>query len=121
MKKNKFKIKQQLKERRRKRIRVRVIGTDKKPRLSVFRSSKHINAQIINDLVGKTLVSTSDSEVKVKKGVKKVEIAKEVGKLIAQKALAKKISKVVFDRGGYQYHGRIKAVADGAREEGLKF
>lgn len=90
-----------------------------KPRLCVFRSNKHIYAQLINDQNGKVLLAASDLEVK-KKGTKK-ELAQEVGKLIAQKAKKKKIEKVVFDRGGYKYHGRVKALAEGAREQGLIF
>jgi len=89
--------------------------------LCVFRSLRHIYAQLIDDKEGKTLVSASDLEIKKKKGVKKTEIAKEVGKLIAKKAVAQKIKKVVFDRGGYKYHGRVKNLADGAREGGLEF
>jgi len=114
--------------RRRKKIRAKVSGTDQRPRLCVFRSSKHIYAQLINDEKGKVVVSANDKEIKktakeIKKtaGKKKTEIAKEIGKLIAQKAIEKKVGKVVFDRGGYLYHGRIKAVAEGAREGGLKF
>ena len=89
-------------------------GTKERPRLNVFRSLKHIYAQIIDDLAGKTLVSASDQEVKIKKA-NKTEIALAVGKLIAQKAQEKKIKKVIFDRSGYKFHGRIKAVAQGAK------
>jgi len=106
--------------RRHKRVRAKIFGTKEKPRLCVFRSAKHIYAQLIDDEKGKTLAAASDQEIK--KGKKsKIEIAKAVGKLIAKKALEKKIEKVVFDRGGYQYHGRVKALAEGAREGGLKF
>jgi large subunit ribosomal protein L18 len=108
-------------ERKKKKIRMKTFGTKKRPRLCVFRSLKHIYAQIIDDEVSKTLVSASDLELKNKQKLKKVEIAKEVGKLIAKKALEKKIKKVSFDRGGYQYHGRVKALAEGAREGGLEF
>jgi len=118
--KSKAKIKKQLKEKRRARIRAKIIGTSKKPRLNIFRSLKHLNVQIIDDLAGKTLVSASDLEVKSKKATK-TEKAKAVGELIAQKAKEKKIKKVVFDRAGYKYHGRIKAVAEGARAGGLEF
>ena len=118
--KTKAKIKKQLKEKRRARIRARVKGTKQRPRLNVFRSLKHINAQIIDDSAGKTLVFANDSELKGKKG-KKLEKAKAVGLLIAKKAQEKKIKKVVFDRAGYQYHGRIKALAEGARAGGLEF
>jgi len=114
------KIKQLSKERRKNRIRSIVCGTAKRPRLSVFRSLEHLYVQLINDDEGKTLVSVSDKELKIK-GKKPVELGFEVGKLIAKKALDKKIEEVVFDRGGNKYHGRVKAVAEGAREGGLKF
>ncbi|MDO8529846.1 MAG: 50S ribosomal protein L18 [bacterium] len=100
------------------KIRSQMAGTKERPRLSVFKSGKHIYAQLIDDDNGKVLVAASD--IKMKKG-KKVEHSLEIGKLIAKEAIAKKIEKVVFDRGGFVYHGRIKAVADGAREGGLKF
>ena len=96
-------------------------GTKDMPRLFVFRSNQHIYAQLIDDDKAKVLMSVSDAGIKVKKGKKKSDIAKEVGKLVAKKAIENKIEKVVFDRGGIVYHGRIKALADGAREEGLKF
>jgi large subunit ribosomal protein L18 len=116
----KEKIKKRL--RRKKRIRAKIFGTKEMPRLSVFRSAKHIYAQLIDDEKNKTLVSASDLELKRSmKKLKKVEKAKEVGKLIAKKAKDLKIEKVVFDRGGYKYHGRVKALAEGAREGGLKF
>ncbi|OGY41365.1 MAG: 50S ribosomal protein L18 [Candidatus Buchananbacteria bacterium RBG_13_36_9] len=118
--KDKSKIKKQTKEARRKRIRAKVKGTAARPRLNVFRSLKHIYAQLINDQNGKTLVSASDLELKNKKAVK-TDQAKEVGKLIAGKAKDHKIKKVVFDRAGYKFHGRVKAVADGAKEGGLEF
>lgn len=101
-------------------MRARVKGTAKTPRLCVFRSHQHIYAQLVDDDKGKTIDSASSRELKKSKK-KKAEQAKEVGQLIAQKALAKKIEKVVFDRGGYKYHGRVKAVAEGARAGGLKF
>jgi len=117
--------------RRHKRVRAKLFGTLKVPRLCVFRSAKHIYAQIIDDEKGKTLTAASDLEIKrkIEKKVekekevrtKKVATAYEVGKLIAKKAQEKKIEKVVFDRGGYKYHGRVKALAEGAREGGLKF
>jgi large subunit ribosomal protein L18 len=113
-------IKNQLKSSRRKRVRAKVIGTANRPRLNVFRSLKHLRAQIIDDNAGKTLVSASDTELKLKKGTK-VDKAQEVGKLIAKKAQEKGISQVVFDRASYKYHGRVKALADAAREAGLKF
>lgn len=104
------------------RIRQVVSGTQEKPRLSVFRSNSDIYVQIIDDVAGKTLVATS-SRVKGihDQKVAKVEQAKMVGKLIAEKAIEQGISQVVFDRGGYLYHGRIKSLADAAREGGLKF
>ena len=101
------------------KIRKRVSGTASRPRLSIFRSNKHMYAQLINDETGKVLISVSDFKMKSKKG--KVEQSMEIGKQMAKEALAKKIESVVFDRGGNRYHGRIKAVADGAREGGLKF
>jgi len=110
----------QRKIRRQRRVRAKISGTDKKPRLCVFRSNKHIYAQLINDEKKQTILSASD--VKIKKGkATKSDTAKEIGKTIAKMALEKKIEKVIFDRGPYKYHGRIKAVAEGAREGGLKF
>ncbi|MEN3184307.1 MAG: 50S ribosomal protein L18 [Atribacterota bacterium] len=108
--------------RRHRRVRKKVRGTLERPRLSVFRSLKHIYAQIINDDEGRTLVAASSlsPEIRGMKGTK-TEIARAVGRLIAQKALEKGITKVVFDRGGYKYHGRVKALAEGAREAGLLF
>ncbi len=101
-----------------KRIRAKIVGTALRPRLSVFKSAKYMYAQLIDDDKAKVLVQVSD--LKFKKG-KKTGNATEIGKLIAKEALAKKIEAVVFDRGGFVYHGRVKAVADGAREGGLKF
>lgn len=101
-----------------KKIRVKIKGTDMRPRLSVFRSNKFIYAQVINDVTGKTLVQASD--VKTTKGTK-TERAKEVGKAIGAACLAKRIKKVVFDRNGFKYTGRIKLVADEARASGLEF
>lgn len=113
-------IKQQKRIRRHRRVRAKIKGTSKCPRLCIFRSNQHIYAQLIDDDKGKTILSLSDIELKKSKGAK-TDLAKEIGKLIAQKAIAKKIIKVVFDRGGYKYHGRIKALAEAAREAGLKF
>ncbi len=107
-------------ERRHKRIRAKISGDKRKPRLSVFRSAKGIYAQIIDDTEGKTIVSADSREIKTKKK-DNISLSNEVGKLIAQKALEKKIKEVVFDRGGYLYHGRVKALAEGAKKEGLKF
>ncbi|WMJ75238.1 50S ribosomal protein L18 [Cytophagaceae bacterium ABcell3] len=104
----------------RRSIRKKVSGTGNKPRLSVYRSNKGIYAQIIDDLKGHTLVSASVSELSNSKGTK-VELSKGVGQLLAEKAVSNGISEVIFDRGGYLYHGRVKALADGAREGGLKF
>jgi large subunit ribosomal protein L18 len=114
-------IKQIKKQRRHKKIRARIHGTQDRPRLCVFRSINHIYAQLIDDDKAKVLLSASDKEVKAKKGEKKSDVAKEVGKLIAKKALEKKFEKVVFDRAGVIFHGRVKALAEGAREGGLKF
>jgi large subunit ribosomal protein L18 len=111
-------------ERRKLRIRKRISGTTERPRLSVFRSAKHVYAQVIDDASGKTLAhaSTLSKELKGKlEGLKKSDEAKAVGKLIAELCKTKKIDKVVFDRNGYIYHGRIKALADAAREAGLQF
>ncbi|MGD0576624.1 MAG: 50S ribosomal protein L18 [Candidatus Staskawiczbacteria bacterium] len=107
--------------RRHKKIRADVKGTKDRPRLCVFRSNQHIYAQLVNDENAKVLMSVSDKDVKIKKGEKKSDVAKEVGKMVAKKAIEAKIEKVVFDRGGFIFHGRIKALADGAREGGLKF
>jgi large subunit ribosomal protein L18 len=101
------------------RVRAVVSGTAARPRLSVFRASRHIYAQLIDDATGKTLVAASSMEVKAKD--KKVNVASEVGKILAQKATSKEIKAIVFDRGGFAYHGRVKALAEGAREGGLKF
>ena len=101
------------------RIRNKIQGTAERPRLSVFRSNKAIYCQLIDDLSGTTL--TSASSVEVGASGTKIEQAKEVGKKMAEKALAENITSVTFDRGGYLYHGRVKALADGAREGGLQF
>ncbi len=104
------------------RLRRKVNGTTERPRLAVFRSVKHIYAQVIDDHAGRTLVAASSNE---KNGNAKsggnVAGAKEIGKLVAERAKAQGVSKVVFDRGGYLYHGRVKALADAAREAGLEF
>lgn len=103
------------------RVRKDVKGTPARPRLSVFRSNRSIYCQVIDDLAGNTLVSASSIEATIPTEGNKTEIAKAVGKLLAEKAKAQNISNVVFDRGGYLYHGRVKALADGAREGGLQF
>lgn len=114
--------KQVIRFKRKKRIRARVEGSQERPRLSVFRSNKHLYVQLVDDIKGHTLVaaSTLEEELKDKLGGS-VEGAKTLGNLVAKRALAKKIAEVVFDRSGYLYHGRIKALADAAREGGLKF
>ena len=104
---------------RHKRVRSRVAGSEVRPRLAVFKANRHIYAQLIDDVAGKTLAAASSKEVKSKG--KKADVAKEVGKLIADKAILKNIKAVSFDRGGNAYHGRIKALAEGAREAGLNF
>ncbi len=106
------------------RIRKRLSGSTARPRLAVFRSNKHIYAQIIDDSKGTTLTAASSLDTDAKKDVKyggNVAAAKAVGKLVAERAKAKGIDAVLFDRGGYLYHGRVKALADAAREAGLKF
>ena len=106
------------------RVRTRVSGTDQRPRLCVYRSLGHIYAQVIDDRIGKTLVSASSVDKGTKKGLKgggNIAAAKVIGKTVAERAKAAGISKVVFDRGGYKYHGRVKALADAAREAGLQF
>lgn len=103
-----------------KSIRRKIFGTDSRPRLSVFKSNTGIYAQVINDLKGVTLVSASSKELGVKENTN-ISVSKEVGKKVAEKALAGGVTEVVFDRSGYLYHGNVKALADGAREAGLKF
>ncbi len=108
-------------ERIKKGIRKRLSGSAERPRLSVYRSNKAIYVQVIDDVTGKTLVSASSSSKDFSAAGTKIEQSKEVGKLIAEKAKAAGISKVVFDRNGYLYHGRVKSLAEGAREGGLDF
>jgi len=110
--------------RRKRRIRKKIFGTEKRPRLCVFKSNRHIYAQMINDVEGITLAAACSLEPEVRKntvGQRRMEISKIVGRLIAKRALEKGIKKVVFDRNGFLYHGCIKALADAAREEGLQF
>jgi large subunit ribosomal protein L18 len=116
------KVKEKNRKLARRHVKIRSIisGTENRPRLSVFRSNRGMYIQLVDDLSGKTLVSANLKELKESKD-KKAEAAFKLGKLLAEKALKKNISKVVFDRGGYKYHGRVKAVADGAREGGLIF
>jgi len=118
MKKNQSK-----KLRKKIRIRAKIFGSAKRPRLAVFRSNQHIFAQIINDELGQTLVAASDLDIKKTKTspITKQEIAKIVGQKLAKKAKEAKISKVVFDRGGFKFHGRVKALAEEARKAGLIF
>ncbi len=106
------------------RVRTKVSGTAERPRLSVYRSVGHIYAQVIDDRSSHTLVSASSIDKEVKKGLKgggNIASAKAVGKIVAERAKAAGVVKVVFDRGGYKYHGRVKALADAAREAGLQF
>lgn len=125
MRVKRFKTKKDKRERRHLRVRASLAGTALRPRLSIFRSNKQVMVQLINDEIGKTLVAVTSQEIKSAKGKKgdfvKVKQSEEVGQLLAEKAKAQKITKAVFDRGGYRYTGRVKAVADGARAGGLEF
>ena len=106
------------------RVRTRVVGTPERPRLNVYRCVGHIYAQVIDDRSGRTLISASSVDKETKKGLKgggNIASAKAVGKIVADRAKAAGVTKVVFDRGGYKYHGRVKALADAAREAGLQF
>ena len=133
-------LKREKRFRRHKRVRAKISGTSGRPRLCVFKSNKHIYAQLIDDEKGRTLAAASDQEIKksprkvtsrprgkkIKSEEKKtrtgkIAIAFEIGKLIAEKAIKDKIEKVIFDKAGYRYQGRVKALAEGAREGGLKF
>lgn len=116
--KNKARLKRHL------RVRKKVVGTVERPRLNVFRSSKHIYAQVIDDTNGVTIVAASTLDKSISESIENggsVEAARKVGELIAQRAKEKGIASVVFDRGGYLYHGRVQALADAAREVGLEF
>lgn len=116
--------KNKARQRRHLRVRKKLFGTPTRPRLNVFRSSKHIYAQLIDDTNGVTLVSASTVDPELKDAVSyggNVEAASKVGELVAKRAIAKGYKEVVFDRGGYLYHGRIQALADAAREAGLEF
>ncbi|MCS7228875.1 MAG: 50S ribosomal protein L18 [Candidatus Kryptonium sp.] len=123
--KREFRKKKLRREKIRKRVRSRIFGTPERPRLSVYRSLKHIYAQIIDDTKGHTLVAMSSLSKEIADQVKnaktKTEVSKIVGLALAKKALEKGITKVVFDRNGYKYHGRVKALAEAAREGGLVF
>lgn len=114
----------ELRVRRHNRLRKRVVGSSERPRLSIFRSNIHIYAQVIDDTSGRTLAAASSKDpilVPTLAGQPKIDRAKAVGKLIAERAKNAGVSKVVFDRGGYKYHGRVQALADAARESGLNF
>ena len=113
--------KKEIRNRIHKRIRRKLSGTAERPRLAVFRSVAHIYAQVIDDVAGKTIVSASTVDKDGKTNGGNVAAAKTIGKLVAERAKEKGVKSVVFDRGGYQYHGRVKALADAAREAGLEF
>ncbi|MEO7804700.1 MAG: 50S ribosomal protein L18 [Actinomycetota bacterium] len=112
-----------LRVRRHARVRKKILGSASRPRLAVFRSNKHVYAQVIDDSTGRTLVaaSTVEPDLRAKKTGSTIQVASEVGKLVAKRALDKGVSTVVFDRGGFRFHGKVKALADGAREQGLDF
>lgn len=115
---------EQQRQRRHRRVRVQVHGTADRPRLNVFRSLRHIYAQLVDDTVGHTLASAGTLDAELRQGLgelKRTEQAKLVGQLLAKRALEKGVKQVVFDRGGYKYHGRVKALAEGARSAGLQF
>ncbi len=118
------KVRSEVRKNKHRRIRSRLSGTPEKPRLSVFRSNKHMYAQVIDDVAGNTIVSASTLQAEVKDGLEKtndITAASKLGEVIAKKALDNGIKKVVFDRGGYIYQGKVKALADAAREAGLEF
>jgi len=117
-------LREAARQKRKARVRTRIFGTEQRPRLSVFRSAKHIYAQIVVDSTGSTILAASSLSPEIKselEGLKKSDAAKKVGELLGRKAAEKNIRKVVFDRNGFLYHGRIKALAEGARESGLEF
>ena len=117
-------LEQAARQRRKMSIRKRISGNSERPRLSVFRSCEHIYAQVVDDVTGTTLVAASTQSPEIRgerEGKRKSELASLVGKLVAQKCIEKNIGAVVFDRNGFIYHGRVKAVAEGAREGGLRF
>lgn len=117
-------LREDARQKRKARVRTRIFGTEQRPRLSVFRSAKHIYAQIVVDSTGSTILAASSLSPEIKgeiEGLKKSDAAKKVGELLGRKAAEKNIRKVVFDRNGFLYHGRIKALAEGARESGLEF
>jgi large subunit ribosomal protein L18 len=117
-------LREAARQKRKARVRTRIFGTEQRPRLSVFRSAKHIYAQIVVDSTGSTILAASSLSPEIKgelEGLKKSDAAKKVGELLGRKAAEKNIRRVVFDRNGFLYHGRIKALAEGARETGLEF
>ncbi len=118
--KNLQKVKLDARLKKHRKVRAKISGTREIPRLSVFRSNKDMFVQLIDDIKGETLASAGGKDIK-EKNKTKLETASLIGKLIAEKASKIKIKKIVFDRGGYKYHGRVKAIADGAREGGLEF
>jgi len=113
----------QARKRRHRRVRKKIVGSPERPRLAVFRSNKHIYAQLIDDLGGKTIASASSADAALRSQMKgnSVDSAGKVGKLVAEHAIDKGVKKVVFDRGGFRFHGKVKALADSAREQGLEF
>ncbi|RHW36265.1 50S ribosomal protein L18 [Lysinibacillus yapensis] len=113
--------KNQVRKKRHARVRTKIAGTAERPRLNVFRSNKHIYAQLIDDVAGVTLVSASTQDNGFEGAGSNVEAAAKIGEAIAKRAAEKNITAVVFDRGGYLYHGRVKALAEAARENGLEF
>ena len=113
--------KNQVRKKRHARVRAKVSGTTQRPRLNVYRSNKHIYAEVIDDIQGVTLVSASTMETGFEGTASNIEAAKKIGETIAKKAADKNIKAVVFDRGGYLYHGRVQALAEAARENGLEF
>ncbi|NDF14293.1 50S ribosomal protein L18 [bacterium] len=118
---NRTSQKQAIRFKHKKRIRSQIVGTTERPRLVVFRSNSNVYAQLIDDSKGHTLVAASTTEKELSKSGANIEGSKAVGQLVAKRALAKGLKDVVFDRGGYLYHGKIKALADAAREAGLNF
>lgn len=117
-------IREAARQKRKARVRTRIFGTEQRPRLSVFRSAKHIYAQLVVDSTGSTILAASTLSPEIRAelaGLKKSDAAKRVGELIGRKAAEKNIRKVVFDRNGFLYHGRVKALAEGARASGLEF
>lgn len=117
----KMEIKSKRYNQRKRRVKAKIFGTESRPRLSVYRTNTHIYGQIINDDSMKTVVSVSDLKMKKEAKVTKVMLAQVVGEELAKKAVAKKVKAVIFDRNGFKFHGRVKALAEGARKGGLSF